>query len=298
MKHFLFTSVFLVCHSLFSQGTGYLGISMETIENKGVRISDVLTNGAAETYGLVQNDIIVSIDGNEVRNNQALKHYIQSKQWGETIILSFWRNGFLQSKEVILGNRAKKVTYEVRRTKKNNQVLWEFDNSTWICIENGIPSWIKKQDGPETSSQWMIEKGAEIPQGFLDLTDKLEIIAAINKRNEGKKIFPTITVYIKTYPADKKRKFEKPPQSSMQIQAFPNPSLGEFQFTLSTKEDKSLDGMWQVIDISGKIVKEGNLGQFEKQVTQSIDLSPQGAGVYLLKVVSNNKLFTERLVVK
>ena len=84
----------------------------------------------------------------------------------------------------------------------------------------------------------------------------------------------------------------------MQIKAFPNPSLGEFQFTLSTKEDKSLGGMWQVIDISGKIVKEGNLGQFEKQVTQSIDLSPQGAGVYLLKVVSNNQLFTERLVVK
>jgi len=83
----------LVCQSLFSQGTGYLGISMETIENKGVRISDVLTNGAAETYGLLQNNIIVSIDGNEVRNNQAVKHYIQSKQWGgdnQIVVLAQW----------------------------------------------------------------------------------------------------------------------------------------------------------------------------------------------------------------
>ena len=148
-------------------------------------------------------------------------------------------------------------------------------------MENGIPSWIKKQEGPETSSQWMIEKGAEIPQCFLDLTDKLEIIEAINKRNEGKKIFPTITVYIKTYSADRNQKFVKPLQSSMQIQAFPHPSLGEFQFTLSTKEEKSLGRMWQVIDIAGKIVSEGNLGQFEKKVTSSIDMSPQGAGVYL-----------------
>lgn len=98
---------------------------------------------------------------------------------------------------------------------------------------------------------------------------------------EMKKIFPTITVYIKTYPADRNQKFVKPLQSSMQIQAFPHPSLGEFQFTLSTKEEKSLGRMWQVIDIAGKIVSEGNLGQFEKKVTPSIDMSPQGAGVYL-----------------
>jgi len=50
---------------------------------------------------------------------------------------------------------------------------------------------------------------------------------------------------------------------------------------LSTKEEKSLGRMWQVIDIAGKIVSEGNLGQFEKKVTSSIDMSPQGAGVYL-----------------
>ncbi|MEN8839111.1 MAG: PDZ domain-containing protein, partial [Flavobacteriales bacterium] len=63
---FIFSIFSVIC---LAQGNGYLGISMKTLQNGGVRISDVLQNGAAETYGMFQNDVILSIDGIKVNSN-------------------------------------------------------------------------------------------------------------------------------------------------------------------------------------------------------------------------------------
>lgn len=82
------TNLFLgICLSIsaFWQGNGYLGISMEKSSNQGVRVSEVLENGAAQTHQLLQNDVILSIDGTDVNTAKELKDQITSHNWGETI---------------------------------------------------------------------------------------------------------------------------------------------------------------------------------------------------------------------
>lgn len=291
---FIFSIFSVIC---LAQGNGYLGISMKTLQNGGVRISDVLQNGAAETYGMFQNDVILSIDGIKVNSNVELKKIISNKDWGDKISVVYDRNGHTNTKLITLGNRANKVTYEVKRTRINSEFEWSFDNSTWIRMVNGTPLWIKKKNQAGTFDVHTIKKGVDVPQFFSDLDDKLEIIKAINERNKGKKVFPSITVFIKTYSAQCKIMKNNSDAVKLDLSVFPNPSLGDFNFTLKADNPESNIIVWQVIDISGKLVKEGSLNDFNGNARQELNLTEKGAGVYLLKVIHNNQVFTERLIV-
>lgn len=288
----LFTSI------LVAQGNGYLGISMEKSEVEGVRISEILENGSAKTYGLKQNDIILEVNGIVVNTATELKKEITTKNWGETVELLLRRNGHSQLVKVTLGNRAKKVIYQVKRKKINNQYEWNFDNNTWITVEDGKAKKMVKlrEDGSKVVQ--VITEGGTLPQEFSDLSDKMEIIEAIDARNAGKRFYPSITVYIKTYAASTKIKKNINPQLNVELKAFPNPSLGMFKFTFKLDNSANKNVTWEVIDIKGKKVASHSLNNFEGNITQSIDLTAQSAGVYLLKVIHNNELYTEKLVVK
>lgn len=287
-----------VTSMLIAQGNGYLGISMEKSETGGVRISEILENGSAKTYGLKQNDIILEVNGIVVHTATELKKEITTKNWGETVELLFMRNGQSQSVKVTLGNRAKKVTYHVKRKKINSQYEWNFDNKTWIMVENGkAKKMVKlKEDGSKVIQ--VIVEGKPLPQEFSDLSDKMEIIEAIDVRNAGKRFYPSITVYIKTYAVSTKIKKKVSPQLNVELKAFPNPSLGVFKFTFKLDNSNNKNVTWEVIDIKGKKVVSHSLHDFEGNTTQSIDLTAQSAGVYLLKVIHNDHIYTEKLVVK
>lgn len=283
--------------SAFAQGNGYLGISMEKYKNEGVRIAHVLEKGAAETYELKQNDIILSINGVAVNTNVELKNQVSNKNWGDEITVVFTRNTRTITKKITLGNRAKEITYRVERTKKNDTFVWGFDKNTWITVLNGTPIKMEKLKEDNSKVEIEITAGMEMPQVFSDLDDKLEIIEAIDKKNAGKKSYPSITMYIRTYTEPKKIDKESSNNLKAKLNVYPNPSLGEFQFTLNTEEVQSKTVVWQVIDITGKLVSEGSIADFEGATKQEMNLTPQGAGVYLLKVVYDKQVFTERLVV-
>ncbi|MDB4196058.1 MAG: hypothetical protein ABF294_10930 [Flavobacteriales bacterium] len=81
-------------------------------------------------------------------------------------------------------------------------------------------------------------EGADVPQEFSDIEDKIEIIEAIDLRNAGKKFYPSITVYIKTYTEQTKMPVV-PTKANSELSVYPNPSLGEFKFNF--KVDKASD---------------------------------------------------------
>lgn len=269
---------------------------MQKASDQGVRVSEILENGAAQTHQLLQNDVILSIDGTDVNTAQELKDQITSHNWGETINILFVRNGHTQTKQVTLGNRAQKVTYHVKRRQINSTYEWSFDNNTWVIMTGGEATSMVKLNANGSKAVLEIEDGADIPQEFSDLNDKLEIIEAIDLRNVGKRFYPSITVYIKTYTEPTKMPVV-PAKSNSELSVYPNPSLGEFNFNF--KVDKSSDSKvsWQVIDITGKLILEGQLNDFEGNTLQKLNVTEQGAGVYLLRVVNNNEVYTERLVV-
>ncbi len=298
----IYTLLFALTFSLsiFSQGSGYLGISMKKASEQGVRISEVLENGAAFVYGLKQNDVIMSVDGIEVNTAIELKTEITKNDWGQSISLKYKRDGHTNLKEIVLGSKANKVTYHVKRRKINSSYEWNFDENTWVTVLNGNATKIVKKNESGLKEAYEITEGSETPQAFSDLEDKMDIIEAIDARNAGKKFYPSITVYIKTY--TEPVKVESTPNTNTilnaELKAYPNPSLGQFQFSLKMDEPTSKQLSWQVFDVTGKKITEGKLNEFSGVTTQKLDLTNQGAGVYLLRVINDKQVMTERLIVK
>jgi len=55
---------------------------------------------------------------------------------------------------------------------------------------------------------------------------------------------------------------------------------------------------WSVIDIAGKEILNEKSTKFEDKFSTKIDLTNLANGTYLLKVVNNKEVFTERLIIK
>ena len=69
-----------------------MGISMSEYQN-GVKIDDVTPNSAAAQAGLQRGDIIVGIDGEEIKNVAALRYKLYKYEVGDTINIEYLRNG-------------------------------------------------------------------------------------------------------------------------------------------------------------------------------------------------------------
>lgn len=76
----------------------------------------------------------------------------------------------------------------------------------------------------------------------------------------------------------------------------PNPTTGMSWLDLNTVEGSAV--RMEVINATGQVVIARDLGVVTGARREPIDLSGEGAGVYLLKVVVGDRPFTHRLVVK
>lgn len=71
----------------------YLGVQLKrTSENKLV-ILEITRGSPAEKAGFLAGDIILSVDGNEVKGVPGLVHYLQTKKFGDTCFVEIERSG-------------------------------------------------------------------------------------------------------------------------------------------------------------------------------------------------------------
>lgn len=75
-------------------------IGMDPIQ--GVEIVSVSSNGAAEEHGLVQGDIILSVNGSEVNESNQLQEKIAVFRPGDEVTLEIWRRGDVLEKDITL----------------------------------------------------------------------------------------------------------------------------------------------------------------------------------------------------
>ena len=76
-------------------------LDMNTI--RGVEITGVEPDGAADQSGLQQQDVILSVNGEEVNESNELQQKIAVLHPGEIVDLEIWRNGNILNKSVELG---------------------------------------------------------------------------------------------------------------------------------------------------------------------------------------------------
>jgi serine protease Do len=108
-----------IVEDLISTGTvtrGWLGVSIQDIDKNmakalnigildGAIISQVLENSPAEEYGILEQDIVISINGSDISNSSQLKNVVSSFRPGEVADFLVLRDNNDINISVILGER-------------------------------------------------------------------------------------------------------------------------------------------------------------------------------------------------
>jgi len=93
---------------------GFVGVSIQNIDQtmakalgleraRGVIISDVQDNSPAKEAGLMEEDIILEVDGQTITSDRQFRNYIASRTPGTRVNLRIQRNGSTQNVRVTLG---------------------------------------------------------------------------------------------------------------------------------------------------------------------------------------------------
>ncbi len=83
--------------------------------------------------------------------------------------------------------------------------------------------------------------------------------------------------------------------SANNITTFPNPAINEFSFILDPAEHKIIDIKFFSLD--GKIIKVISKTQIsDKKQIMKVDISDIKSGIYVLQVISNKKIFTNKIL--
>lgn len=113
---------------------GYLGIYMQDVDREiakhfklkkpyGVIITDVVKGSPAEKAGLKEGDIIIEIDGNEIKNSLQLRSYVQSKMPGEKVRIKIRRDGKERTITVKLGSAEKFMAMGERKESTTSKEI-------------------------------------------------------------------------------------------------------------------------------------------------------------------------------
>lgn len=82
----------------------------------GVLVDGVVSDGAAQRAGIMENDIIMEFDGEKVRHEDHMVRLIQSKNIGDNVQVKYFRDGKVNTVSVILqGRNGEEVSKEEGR---------------------------------------------------------------------------------------------------------------------------------------------------------------------------------------
>jgi putative serine protease PepD len=96
-----------IADQLISNGDvqhAYLGVAVGTASG-GVRLAQVRSGAPAARAGLHVGDVVTAIDGKKVSTTAELQAAIDAKQPGDTVTLTYKRNGKTHTVKVTLANR-------------------------------------------------------------------------------------------------------------------------------------------------------------------------------------------------
>ncbi len=135
---------------------GFLGVMIRNVSpqfaddqnlgtSTGVFVDSLTDNSAAGQSGIKKGDVIISVDGVEIKSSPELQEKVGSKRPGETVVLKVLRKGKEIEFKVVLNNKDGKTEYLAKEEKA--EVLYDLgisvaelsDNEkTDLAIDGGV----------------------------------------------------------------------------------------------------------------------------------------------------------------
>lgn len=110
---------------------GYLGITPQTVDEKmatalelpsthGALVEEVLPNTPAAKAGIEASDVIVKINGEEIRDDNHLRKVVGTMRPGTKATMELYRDGKLKTVDVTLGDYPEELTASTQTEQKDN----------------------------------------------------------------------------------------------------------------------------------------------------------------------------------
>lgn len=304
-KFFLFSLLFCYLTFVKANFPGYLGISIRDFTSKnilGAQVINVFDDGAAKQSGILENDIITSINNVSVSKREDLLKQLAMYNWSDKVQVNFIRNGKQKSTEIYLGYKKFTRTYNVKKEIKDGGENWVFedDHTTILLNKRNEPISISKYDKNGIIDIWKVDsayKKVEVPQCFLDLEDKMYCIKRIKEEQLKRKSVLDNIVFIKTLTTTKdSANLGKIDFSTEAFSISPNPSNGNFSVNVQTTSLGSSQIL--IFDITGKIIKSENIEIVNGIIRKDFNLENEAKGVYLLQVKCGEEKYTKKIILK
>jgi serine protease Do len=162
---------------------GYIGVSIQAVDEVtakalglsktgGVIVQSLVTGGAAESAGIKEGDVILSIDGKEVNAANELQSFIARKHPGDVVTLRVFRDGKSIEKSVTLQSRKEDSQVASNRESKREPESETTTSSKELVLEN-----LGLSVKPLTSEQ---KKELEVENGVV-VTDVKRFGEAFNR---------------------------------------------------------------------------------------------------------------------
>ncbi len=92
-------------------------------QNQGVYIQDIVANGSAARAGIEPGDVIVAVDGKELRNGAEFQEYIGRKRPGDAVTATISRNGRTKKLAIELQNYMGTTDLVEKQTSNSLELL-------------------------------------------------------------------------------------------------------------------------------------------------------------------------------
>ncbi|NUO02270.1 MAG: PDZ domain-containing protein [Saprospiraceae bacterium] len=304
-----------------------LGVYAEGEPNeKGVVITGLTSNSGAAAAGIAEGDIIQTIDGKSTVAMGSIRGILNNRKPGEQVEVTYLHNGESRKAVVVLGESTDWSWSGGRVERDPCQVfigVYTSTNSNGNGVDvNGIISGtpaeisgvqrgdiILEMDGVpvNTHNELLVERNKHKPgQEFtltilrngatIDIDARFKACPTDSKPEVIAEEVPQELVVAEEPPAaiDAPVVNTEMPKLNLEVfQAFPNPTTGVI--TMRFQAD-AVPTVVQIADITGKIIFQDNLNNFDGYYDRQIDLTGSVPGTMTLTVRQGKQVFTQPVV--
>lgn len=288
----------------------FLGIYPgSTDDNAGVAVRGVVDGTGAQACGIQKGDVIQSIAGYATNSNYGLSGVLQKLEPGQQVEVQVLRDEQPQTLSVVLGEKEYMRTVLNEDREPCDVFIGVYVGGTGA---NGEGVQVTNIIGGTPAEEYGVEPGDIIlAMDGVKVNGNAELLKERDKHEPGEEFMLTINrggmvkdLGAKFYLCERVEE-EAPaiveeamdvPESTLELgnyRAFPNPSYGLIRVQFAAEEAPV---SVQITDVSGRVVYQQQLNQFDGYFDEEIDLSGATPGNLFLTIQQDGKLTTKQLL--
>jgi hypothetical protein len=237
----------------------------ETVE--GIKIGEVVAGSAAAEAGLKAGDILKSIDSEPLEDFSDLVEFMKEAEVGQTISLSYERDGQLLETQATLQERKEGMGQNIiiERILEDGEDMDKTGNSFFFRTEEG--------DGAKIHTRHNVV--------VITRTDDSDEAEEEGEMEFSEETLPEVAL--------------KRDLALSAYKLFPNPADGKVRLQFQAD---AVPTVIKISDLNGKQMYRERFNQFDGTYDQNIDLSDLPAGSFFLTIEQAGKVYTEQLILK